>query len=64
MKVTVTEVYLQKERYNPRCRATIPGAWVAVIELDNGVVVENAFSRPEEHSSVDSAFLAAKSLYA
>jgi hypothetical protein len=30
----VVEVYLDKERFNPRVNATIPGSWVAV--LDNG----------------------------
>lgn len=30
----VVEVYLQRDFYNPRLRATIPGAWIAV--YDNG----------------------------
>jgi hypothetical protein len=30
----VVEIYLQPERYNPRVKATIPGAWIAV--CDNG----------------------------
>ena len=27
---TIEEVYLQPERYNPRIRATVSGAWIAV----------------------------------
>jgi hypothetical protein len=30
----VVEIYLQRDFYNPRLRATIPGAWIAV--YDNG----------------------------
>jgi hypothetical protein len=30
----VVEVYLQRDFYNPRLRATVPGAWIAV--YDNG----------------------------
>lgn len=30
----VVEVYLQRDFYNARLRATIPGAWIAV--YDNG----------------------------
>jgi hypothetical protein len=28
--MNIVEIYLQPERYNPRVRATIPGAWMAV----------------------------------
>lgn len=27
---TIEEVYLQPERYNPRIRATVSGAWIVV----------------------------------
>lgn len=26
----IVEIYLQPKRYNPRVKATIPGAWMAV----------------------------------
>ena len=28
----IKEVYLQEEHYNPVCRATISGAWIAVTD--------------------------------
>ena len=28
--MNISEIYLQPERYNPRIRATVPGAWIAV----------------------------------
>jgi hypothetical protein len=30
----IVEIYLQQERYNPRIKATVSGAWMAV--LSNG----------------------------
>lgn len=44
MKPKIVEVYLKDEFYNPRVRATIPGAWIAV--ADNGLEV--AICRPWE----------------
>jgi hypothetical protein len=32
MRMKVTEIYLQPERYNARIKATVPGAWMAVYE--------------------------------
>lgn len=32
--MNVVEIYLQPDRYNPRIKATIAGAWMAV--CDNG----------------------------
>ena len=28
--MNIVEIYLQPERYNPRIRASVPGAWIAV----------------------------------
>jgi len=28
--MNIEEIYLQKEFYNPRIRATVPGAWIVV----------------------------------
>lgn len=30
--IKVVEIYLDEERYNPRLRSMIPGAWMAVLE--------------------------------
>ena len=30
----LVEIYLDQERYNPRLKATIPGAWIAVYDND------------------------------
>jgi hypothetical protein len=34
---SIVEIYSQQDRYNPRLRATVPGAWIAV--YDNGYEV-------------------------
>ena len=36
------EVYEDAERFNAVCNATIPGAYMAVLELEDGTIVENA----------------------
>jgi len=38
-KSKVVEVYLQRDFYNARLRATIPGAWIAVYDDGNEVAV-------------------------
>jgi hypothetical protein len=35
----IEEIYLQPERYNPRVRATISGAWIVVYEDGNSFPV-------------------------
>ena len=35
----VTEIYCQPERYNPRIRATVSGAWIAVYESGDEVPI-------------------------
>ncbi len=47
----IREVYLDEERYNPRIRATVPAAWVAVYE--NGCTV--SICRDYEAASADEA---------
>lgn len=44
----VTEVYLQKDCYNPVCKAIIPGAWIAVIEDEDGIPMDIPVCRPHE----------------
>lgn len=44
------EIYLQSERYNPVCRATISGAWVAVTKHGDVPIC-----RDYEAKSVDEA---------
>jgi hypothetical protein len=47
----VREIYLESERYNPRLRCTVPGAWVA--EYDNGCTV--AICPAHEAATADEA---------
>ena len=47
---SITDVYLEEERFNPRCNATIPGAWVAIV---NGT--KQAFAYPHEFKSAEDA---------
>lgn len=46
----VIEVWVDKERFNSRVNATIPGAWVATIEED-GMYHDIAIGREHEFKS-------------
>jgi len=59
MKITdVYDVYLEDDHFNPTCNATIPGAWVAIV---NGH--KQPFARPHEHKTEDDAREAAIKLF-
>jgi len=42
------EIYLQSEFYNPRVKATIPGAWVVVLENDIEIPVAPTWKSKEQ----------------
>ena len=46
----ITDVYLEDAHFNPTCNATIPGAWVAIVDG-----IKQAFAYPHEFDSVESA---------
>lgn len=48
MKREIEEIYLQEEHYNPRCRATIPGAWMAVYVDGDSFPVCSQYSAANE----------------
>lgn len=50
----IEEVYIDEERWNPVCQATIPAAWVAVVD---GYPV--AFANPWDYPTLEAAKAAA-----
>jgi len=49
MKYAIKEIYLKPEYYNPRLRATIPGAWIAVLEDDDWFAVCGDYQASNEN---------------
>ena len=56
----VIEVYLDEERWNPVCQATIPAAWVAEVEGCLGI---QAFAHDYEYSNIAEAKKAAIEIF-
>ena len=56
--MTITDVYLEEEHFNQTAFATIPGAWVAIV---NGI--KRPFARPHEFSTSGEAMEAARGLF-
>lgn len=54
----VIDVYLENETFNPVCNATIPGAWIAIV---NGC--KQAFARPYEFNNTADARAHAETLF-
>mgnify|MGYP001818232188 CR=1 FL=1 len=55
MKTKILDVYLEDDHFNLTCNATIPGAWVAVIENDYLGKIEQPFARQYDFSNVADA---------
>lgn len=55
-KPKVVEVYLQRDFYNARVKATIPGAWIAVYDNGDEVAVcagHSALTSKQVYEKID-----------
>lgn len=57
-KAKITEVYLEEERWNHVCQATIPAAWVAIVDG-----FKQAIGRPWDFKNEQEARAEAKRIF-
>lgn len=48
----VNEVYLKDEYYNPRLRATVPAAWIAVMSDGNEIAICREFEASDKEDAI------------
>lgn len=60
----IMDVYLEPDRWSHTTYATIPGAWVVVLENSNGVIVHNAIGYPGQFKNHKEAMEEARRIYA
>lgn len=51
--MNIVEVYLQPDRYNPRIRVSVPGAWMAVRSDGNEYPIGASYSFSSAEEALD-----------